>query len=77
MKVLLIPKLGLTEDPSHDSASIGFNFSPLDWIRWFESYRLMLRHYANLATLLDVDTLAVGWQLSNSSSIHLFVEEII
>ena len=68
MKVLLIPAVGLVNDPQHTRSSIGLHFTSLDWIHWFESYRLMLRHYAVLANQLHVESFSVGWELVISSS---------
>ncbi|MDE2848500.1 MAG: hypothetical protein OXO51_17485 [Gemmatimonadota bacterium] len=60
LKVMLTPIVNLDRPGKNEWRG---TISPHDWEAWFESYRGMVRHYARLATEMDVEYLSVGTEL--------------
>ena len=61
MRVLLLPSVALSSDPTHFSYQIGMAFSSEDrWQEWFASYRELINHYAEFSQEAGVDMLCVG-----------------
>ena len=64
LKVMLKPHIDLSNDPDHDRASIGSDFSDADWATWFASYTSFIGHYATLAAATDCEQFSVGCELN-------------
>lgn len=60
LKVMLTPIVNLDRPGEREWRG---TISPGDWEAWFESYRGMVRHYARLASEMDVEYLSVGTEL--------------
>ena len=64
LKVMLKPQIDLSNDPDHDRASIGSDFSDTDWTTWFASYTSFIIHYATLAAATHCEQFSVGCVLN-------------
>ncbi|OGO32724.1 MAG: hypothetical protein A2Z29_07885 [Chloroflexi bacterium RBG_16_56_11] len=64
LRVLLMPQLFLSDDPSHWQGHIGTVFtSEKQWQEWFASYREFINYYAAFAQATGVDMLFIGNEL--------------
>ena len=61
MRVVLVPNVVLSSDPTHWTGEIGTTFTGEDqWQAWFSSYREIINHYATLSQEAEVDSLSIG-----------------
>ncbi|MBI2164861.1 MAG: hypothetical protein HYU29_00425 [Chloroflexi bacterium] len=64
MRVVLLPGLGLSNDPDHWPGHIGTAFTTeAQWQDWFASYREFINHYASFAQEAGADMLYIGSEL--------------
>ncbi|MEE8367210.1 MAG: glycoside hydrolase TIM-barrel-like domain-containing protein [Thermoanaerobaculia bacterium] len=67
IKTLLKPHLWLQRaDPGKWRSDIAME-SKADWDSWFDSYRIFILHYANLAHRLEIEALAIGTELRQTA----------
>lgn len=68
LRVMLEPRIELSDDPSHRRSDIGDAFPDETlWLTWFTSYQRFINHYAALARDSDVEQLSVGAGLVSTS----------
>jgi hypothetical protein len=68
-RVMLKPHV----DPIDGSyrGEVGTNFTPTEWLTWFDHYQEMILHYASLAEEMQIDLFCVGTEL-DSAQLHEF-----
>jgi arabinogalactan endo-1,4-beta-galactosidase len=68
MRVLLMPLLHLSNDPTHGHIYIGTTFnSETQWQEWFASYREFISSYATFAQEAGVDMFFMGNELGGTT----------
>jgi len=68
MRVLLMPLLHLSNDPTHGHIYIGTTFnSETQWQEWFTSYREFINSYATFAQEAGVDMFFIGNELGGTT----------
>jgi len=68
LRVLLMPLLHLSNDPTHGHIFIATTFTTeQQWQDWFASYRDMIKHYATFAQEVNVDMLFIGNELGGTT----------
>jgi hypothetical protein len=64
IRVLLMPMVHLSNDPTHGHIYIGSTFnSENQWQEWFASYREFINYYATFSQEAEVDMLFIGNEL--------------
>ena len=64
MRVMLLPGVGLSNDPEHWPGYIGTAFTTeSQWQEWFEAYRDFINHYASLAQEAGADMFSIGSEM--------------
>ncbi|MBI2836305.1 MAG: hypothetical protein HYX85_01240 [Chloroflexi bacterium] len=68
MRVMLMPTIGLSNDPDHWPGLIGTAFiSEEQWQEWFASYREFINYYAAFSQEAGVDMLSIGHELGGTT----------